>query len=110
MTDFSYTPKKGSFIARFLWLCAGADAQILDQCPKADQVKYQGLGGIVLATGILAFFSGSYAIYTVFRPKEDTALGESSPELTLLEALQTDPTTQKAVVIGFIWALIIFLD
>lgn len=108
MTDFSYTPKKGSLIARFLWLCAGADSQILDQCPKADQVKYQGLGGIVLATGILAFFSGSYAIYTVFRPKEDTALGESSPELTLLEALQTDPTTQKAVVIGFIWALIIF--
>lgn len=52
-------------IKNFLIFCAGVDKEILDQCPS-DENKYMGIGGTVLFTGILAFFSSAYAIYTVF--------------------------------------------
>ena len=52
-------------VKRFLLLCSGADQRILVQCPS-DENKYIGIGGTVLFTGILAFFSAGYAIYTVF--------------------------------------------
>ncbi|MCA2979060.1 MAG: DUF4407 domain-containing protein [Myxococcaceae bacterium] len=84
--------------SRFLWFCAGADASLLVHCPHSDRVKYQGIGGIVLATAVLAFTSGSYAFYTVFSPKDQMALG-------------TDvhgPTVLQSVAAGFVWALIIF--
>lgn len=48
----------------FLW-CAGVDRSILQDCPS-DENKYFGIGGTVFFTGVLAFFSSSYAIYTVF--------------------------------------------
>ncbi len=54
-----------SHIKRFLLLCSGADQDILKSCPT-DENKYAGIGGTVLFTGILAFFSAAYAIYTVF--------------------------------------------
>ncbi|MBK9107287.1 MAG: DUF4407 domain-containing protein [Saprospiraceae bacterium] len=50
----------------FLWWCAGADKEILKECTYADYVKYSGLGGIVLATGILAWLSMSFALERVF--------------------------------------------
>jgi hypothetical protein len=40
-------------------------------CPPADHSKYAGLGGIVLATGVLAALSAGYAFYTIFSPKGD---------------------------------------
>jgi hypothetical protein len=87
----------GSF-TRFLWFCAGADGQLLSRCPLSDWVKYQGIGGIVLATTVLAFVSASYAFYTVFSPKTTTALQAS-----------LDPSTAIfACVAGLIWALVIF--
>ena len=52
-------------VKRFLLLCSGVDQRILVQCPS-DENKYIGIGGTVLFTGILAFFSAGYAIYTVF--------------------------------------------
>ena len=85
-------------VTRLLWSCAGADASILARCPQADSVRYQGVGGVVLATAVLAFASGSYAFYTVFEPKTGTALGREIH----------DPTVVMAVLAGLIWALVIF--
>ncbi len=90
-------PKPG-IMTRFFWFCAGADATLLVRCPITDWVKFQGVGGIVFATAVLAFASGSYAFYTVFQPKDETAL-----------SLTTDPTTmQIAMGAGLVWALVIF--
>ena len=85
-------------VSRFLWFCAGADSKILTRCPNSDRVKYQGLGGIVLATGVLAFASGSYALYTVFSPKDETALSQ---------AIHL-PTVALSLLGGLIWSLVIF--
>jgi hypothetical protein len=87
-----------SKVTRFLWFCAGADGNLLARCPLSDWVKYQSIGGIVLATTILAFVSASYAFYTVFSPKTTTAL-----QATL------DPGTMIASTLaGAIWSLVIF--
>lgn len=67
----------------FLLFCSGIDRTILEKCPS-DENKYLGIGATVLFTGILAFFSGGYALYTVF----DSWLA--------------------AVVFGIVWGLMIF--
>lgn len=94
----SYNDKPVSKITRKLWWCAGADEQILMQCPMADRVKYAGIGGIVLCTGMLAGISGGYAFYTIFGPKGD--------------AVSNDPVSWAyaliAIVFGIIWGSIIF--
>lgn len=84
--------------SRFLWFCAGADSSLLVQCPHSDRVKYQGIGGIVLATAVLAFTSGSYAFYAVFCPKDQTVL---SQDVHL-------PTVLQSMAAGLVWSLIIF--
>ena len=48
---------------RFLWWCAGVVPEVLRKYPT-EGAKYEGIGGAVLTTGVLAFFSGFYAIYT----------------------------------------------
>lgn len=88
-------------VTRILWFCAGADGQLLRRCPHSDRVKYEGLGGVVLATAVLAVLSGSYAFYTVFIPKADLALS----------AAQQDPNPYAfaaAAAFGLIWGLVIF--
>ena len=52
-------------IKKLLLTSSGVDLEILKKCPT-DVNKYIGIGGTVLFTGILAFLSASYAIYTVF--------------------------------------------
>jgi len=54
-----------SKIKQFLLYCSGADRATLAKCPS-DENKFIGIGGTVLFTGLLAFFSAGYAIYTVF--------------------------------------------
>lgn len=49
----------------FFLFCSGVDRSILAQCPT-DENKYLGIGGTVFFTGVLAFFSAGYALYTVF--------------------------------------------
>lgn len=88
-----------SLPTRLLWFCAGGDAQLLARCPNSDRVKFQGLGGVVLTVGVLAFFSGSYAFYTVFSPKDATALGERVTHM---------PSVAAAAFFGLVWSLIIF--
>ena len=91
--------KDVSWATRLLWFCAGGDPQLLARCPNSDRVKFQGLGGVVLTVGVLAFFSGSYAFYTVFSPKDATALGERVTHY---------PSMAAAAFFGLVWALIIF--
>lgn len=84
---------------KFLWSCAGADIDLLENhCPPSDHAKYSGLGGIVLATGLLASLSGGYAFYTIFSTKGD-ALGNESIDI---------PTVFLSIIAGMIWGLIIF--
>ena len=53
-------------IKEFFWMCSGADPDLLNDCPKSEQIKYAGIGGTVFFTAVMAFISGSYALYTVF--------------------------------------------
>lgn len=55
-------PKTGT---HFLWWCAGAHQAILKRFPS-EQIKYAGLGGVVLATFVLAALSSGYAFHTIF--------------------------------------------
>jgi hypothetical protein len=57
--------KKKPTETHFLWWCAGAYQSILKECPS-EQTKYAGLGGVLLATFVLAALSAGYAIYSVF--------------------------------------------
>lgn len=49
----------------FLWWCAGAHQKLLRQFPS-EHTKYSGLGGVLLATFVLATLSSGYAVYSVF--------------------------------------------
>ncbi len=49
----------------FFHFCSGVDERLLEQCPT-DRQKYAGIGATVLFTGVFAFFSSAYALYTVF--------------------------------------------
>lgn len=92
-----YEPAKPSALSRFLWQAAGADARILQDCPYGEQVKFACLGGIVLATGIMAGLAAGYAFYTVFGPK-----GENPS--TMAQVLGT----AGSAVAGFLWGLMIY--
>ncbi len=51
--------------SNFLWWCAGAHQQLLKQYPS-EHSKYAGIGGVILATFVLAGIAGGYAVYSVF--------------------------------------------
>ena len=53
-------------LKNFFWMCSGADPDLLLESPKSEQIKYAGIGGTVFFTAVMAFISGSYALYTVF--------------------------------------------
>ncbi len=71
-------------LKNFFWMCSGADPDLLNESPKSEQIKYAGIGGTVFFTAVMAFISGSYALYTVF----DSAY--------------------TAIAFGLIWGLLIF--
>ena len=77
------TREKKPTESHFLWWCAGAYQDLLKECPS-EQTKYAGLGGVLLATFVLAALSAGYAIYSVFN----------------------DPVW--AIMFAIIWGLIIF--
>jgi hypothetical protein len=52
-------------LTSFLIFCSGVNKSILKRCPS-DITKYCGIGATVLFTSVLALFTGSYAIYSVF--------------------------------------------
>ena len=61
----SFGQKKKSSGNNFLWWCSGAYQKLLKDYPT-EHSKYAGLGGVILATFVLASLSGGYAMYTVF--------------------------------------------
>ncbi len=67
----------------FFLFCSGVDKAMLEKCPS-DANKYMGIGATVFFTGVLAFFSSGYALYTVF----DSYL--------------------MAIAFGLVWGLMIF--
>jgi hypothetical protein len=101
---------------KLFWKAAGGDQFILSQSTYSDQIKYFCLGGIVVATAIMAGLSGGYAFYTIFKPKAAnvTELWEKTGGTEGLNNLQgftetTDiQTTIIALVFGLIWGLIIY--
>lgn len=70
-------------IQAFLLFSSGAQKSILDRCPT-DVNRYMAIGATVFFTGLLAFFSASYALNSVF----------NSPIL--------------AVVLGLVWGVMIY--
>lgn len=105
--DFYHLPKAGKF-TRFLWDCAGGDRFLLERATYSDQVKYMCLGGIVLATGVMASLAGGYAFYTIFAPKSAEVLDKMKTAGNTLE-VPTDPlTVLLSIIFGIIWGLIIF--
>ena len=73
-----------TMITSWLLKCSGANPDILEKCPKHEATIQAGIGGIILGTAALAFISGGYALYTIFK----------------------NPWT--ACGFGFLWALFIF--
>lgn len=61
----SFGEKRKSSDTKFLWWCAGAHQQLLKEYPS-EHAKYSGLGGVILATFVLASLSAGYAMYTIF--------------------------------------------
>jgi hypothetical protein len=84
---------------RQFWKACGADAYLLERSTYSDQIKYFCLGGIVIATGVLAGLAGGYAIYTIFEPKGDFATDKEAVHM---------PTMLMAIAFGMIWGLVIY--
>jgi len=61
----SFSPNRKPVDSNFLWWCAGAHQKLLKQYPS-EHSKYSGLGGVLLATFVLATLSGGYAVHSVF--------------------------------------------
>lgn len=68
---------------KFLWWCAGANIEVLEEC-KTDHAKYFGVGGTILFTALMASLAGGYAFETAFH---------SQP---------------LSIVFGLFWGLLIF--
>lgn len=73
----------GGWLNEFLWICAGANREVLRQCPT-DYAKYAGIGGTILFTALMAMLSGGYALYFVFE------------------------SITKAIAFGIFWGMLIF--
>ena len=71
-------------LKQFFWMCSGADTDILKNSSKAEQTKFAGIGGTVFFTAVMAFISGSYALFTVF------------------------DNIYTAIAFGLVWGLLIF--
>ncbi len=99
MQTKDYIFDKPNWITRRLWWCAGVDQYFMEMSPMQDRVKYAGIGGIVLSTGVLAAVSGGYAFSTIFGPKGD------ANDYSLTASIGI---TILTVIFAIFWGLIIF--
>ncbi len=83
---------------RFFWKAAGGDSYILERSTYSDQVKYMCLGGIIVATGLMAALAGGYAFYTIFEPR-GSAIEADTVSWT---------TSLMSIIFGAFWGLMIF--
>jgi len=93
-----YETPKPSWIMRLFWQAAGGDRFILARATYSDQIKYMCLGGIIVATGVMAGIAGGYAFYTIFEPR-GSAIDPHEFNLS---------TTILSITFGLIWGLMIF--
>jgi TM2 domain-containing membrane protein YozV len=106
--DF-YAHKKSTKLMRLFWKAAGADRYILERSTYGDQIKYVCLGGIIVATGVMAAIAGGYAFYTIFEPKGNAIDSFKTVSGIAGNYDHTDlPTAIKASIFGLIWGAIIF--
>lgn len=104
-----YEPPKSGRIMRLFWKAAGADRYILDRSTYGDQIKYLCLGGIIIATGLMAGLAGGYAFYTIFEPRGNAINSFQTAKDIAGTYDEIDvPTMFKAILFGLIWGLIIF--
>jgi hypothetical protein len=105
-----YKSPKSSWLMRLFWKAAGADRYILERSTYGDQIKYFCLGGIVVATGVMAGLAGGYAFYTIFEPRDLAIFNYNTTENIQGGAyLGTDTQTAiMATLFGILWGLIIF--
>tara|TARA_B100000787_G_scaffold139108_1_gene107981 strand:- start:1769 stop:3058 length:1290 start_codon:yes stop_codon:yes gene_type:complete len=105
--DKSYykTPKPG-IIMKMMWKAAGADHYILERSTYSDHIKYACLGGIVVATGLMAALAGGYAFYIIFG--QQTANLAQGTEATIEAASSQSLAVIFSMLFGLIWGLIIF--
>jgi len=99
-----------NWFENMLWWCSGADIDLLTeegQCPPSDRAKYFGMGGVVLATGILATISSAYAFYTIFSPKGDAVKSTSEGLINFGEGVHT-LSAVFSVMFGLFWGFMIF--
>ena len=75
MNESYYKSPKASRLMKLLWSAAGADAHILNKSTYSDHVKYACLGGIVVATGLMAAMAGGYAFYIIFGQEVESING-----------------------------------
>lgn len=104
-----YNSPKSTRVMRFFWKAAGADRYILERSTYSDQMKYLCLGGIIIATGLMAGLAGGYAFYTIFEPRGNAlnSFKTAKDIASQYDAMDT-PTFIKSCVFGVIWGLIIF--
>uniref|UniRef100_UPI004049303A DUF4407 domain-containing protein n=1 Tax=Fluviicola sp. TaxID=1917219 RepID=UPI004049303A len=112
MNNNYYQSPKSSTLMRMFWRAAGADQYLLERSTYSDQIKYFCLGGIVVATGVMAALAGGYAIYTIFEPK-GSALDGLLTAKAVKEGLKSNelihfPTLFIAIAFGLVWGLIIY--
>src|SRR5690606_31030001 len=108
MQKLTYQPPKPSRIMKLFWKAAGGDAYILSQATYSDQIKYFCLGGIVVATAIMAGLSGGYAFYTIFKPSYDDVLSayiSTTGDLSGFVETTDISTAVVSLIFGLIWGL-----
>jgi hypothetical protein len=90
-------------IMKFLWKCGGADAQILQYAPYSDHIKNAGIGGVVLATTVMATIAMGFAMHTIFAsPSPSKEIDPVTGEIAL------NGNWFITIPVALIWGLIIF--
>ena len=112
MDNSYYKSPESTWLMRQFWKAAGADRYLLERSTYSDQIKYFCLGGIVVATGVMAALAGGYAIYTIFEPKGDALEGMLTAQAVKAGKSSKDlihfPTLVISMIFGLIWGLIIY--
>lgn len=98
----SYSPFM-KFIMETLWKCGGSDKKILEYAPYSDHIKHAGIGGVVVATTVMAILAMGFAMHTIFAsPDPSGAIDPITGEVAL------KGNWWITAPVALIWGLIIF--
>ncbi|MCF8277017.1 MAG: DUF4407 domain-containing protein [Flavobacteriales bacterium] len=82
----------------FFILCSGSDTDWLERCPKKEVNKHSAIGSLVFMTGLFAFLTGTYSMYSLLSVDMET--GKRVFSLSVFSA---------SVGLGMVWGMFIFL-